>query len=88
MVDDPGMADFVLADGIQNSASCNDARAIRTIRIDLRARDPDLTIALANVVGTAHYKIYAHAAEFTAQDAAALFAVMWKTGRKRDIALR
>jgi len=88
IVDDPGSADFVLVDGADNSSSCADARAIRTIRIDHQAREADLTIALASKTGPADYKIYAQSAEFSGQDAAALFAVMWKAGRKRDLAAR
>jgi hypothetical protein len=81
--DDPEAADFVLADGGEDFSSCGDARTIRTIRIDAQARDPDLTIALASPETGARYKIYAHSAEFTAQQAAALYAVIWKAGRKR-----
>ena len=88
MVDDPGSADFVLVDGADNSSACSDARAIRTIRIDREAREADLTIALASSAEHANYRIYAQSAEFSGQDAAALFAVMWKAGRKRDLAAR
>ena len=88
IVDDPATADFVLVDGADNFGACSDTRAIRTIRIDPQASDPDLTIALAPATGTADYKIYAQSAEFSRQEAAALFAVMSKAGRKRDLAAR
>ena len=87
-VDDPSTADFVLVDGADNFGACSDTRAIRTIHIDSQAHDADLTIALASSTGTAGYRIYAQSAEFSQQDAAALFAVMWKAGRKRDLAAR
>jgi hypothetical protein len=86
IVNDPSTADFVLVDGVESPANCADAHAIRTIRIDPQAREADLTIALAATPQPAGYRIYAQSAEFTVQDAAALFAVMWKSGRKRDLA--
>jgi hypothetical protein len=85
-VDDPDNADVVLVDDADNYDACTDARATRTIRIDRQARDADLTIALGN--RAAAYKIYAQSKEFSAQDAAALFAVIWKTGNKRVLAQR
>ena len=88
IVDNPATADFVLVDGADNFGACSDTRAIRTIRIDPQASDPDLTIALAPATDAADYRIYAQSAEFSQQDAAALFAVMSKAGRKRDLAAR
>lgn len=82
LVDDPALADFVLADGAGTAGLCAGLRAVRTIRVDAQAREPDLTIALRSDDPSARYKIYAHSADFTAQDAAALFAVMVQTGRK------
>ena len=86
IVDDPTGADFVLVDGADNSGACADTRSIRTIRIDQQATEADLTVILGRI--PAAYKIYARSHEFSAQDAAALFAVMWKAGRKRDLAAR
>lgn len=88
IIDDPATADFVLVDGVDNFGACRNTYAIRTIRIDPQASDPDLTIALAPAAGAADYKIYAQSAEFSRQEAAALFAVMWKASRKRDLAAR
>ena len=82
LVDDATRADFVLADGGGMAGVCAGLHAIRSIRIDSQAREPDLTIALRRDDDNARYKIYAQSAEFTAQDAAALFAVMIQTGRK------
>lgn len=87
LVDDPSLADFVLADGGGIAGVCAGLRAIRTIRIDAQAREPDLTVALRRDDASARYKIYAQSSEFTAQDAAALFAVMVQTGRK-SVSLR
>jgi hypothetical protein len=82
MVDDAEIADFVLVDGLENSRSCQGAQRIRTIRVDAQAHDPDLTIAVVPPDGIGRYKIYAHAANVTVQDAAALFAVMIQAGHK------
>jgi hypothetical protein len=81
-VDDPAIADFVLADGTESPDSCDSVGAIRTIRIDPLAADPDLTIALAPRREHGTFKIYVRSAEFSEQDAAALFAVMWNATRK------
>ena len=83
LVSDPNTADFVLADGIAHLSNCNHVAAIRTIRLDPLAREPDLTIALAPKGGRGLFKIYSRSAEFTEQDTAALFAVMWNATRKR-----
>ena len=82
LVDDPALADFVLADGSgMMTGVCAGLRAIRTIRIDAQAREPDLIVALRRDDAAARYKIYAQSNDFSAQDAAALFAVMIQSGR-------
>ena len=86
IVDDPSGADFVLVDGADNSSPCSDMRSIRTIRIDSQTRDADLTIVLGSSAGA--YKIYAQSTEFSAQQAAALFAVIRQAGHKRNLAAR
>jgi hypothetical protein len=80
LVNDPGQADFVLADDAEDPGQC--AGSIRTIRLDSTALDPDLTVALTPYDGPARYRIFAHSRDFSAQDAAALFAVMAQAGRK------
>ena len=82
LVDDPGSADFVLADGADTTSLCAGLQVIRSIRVDAQARDPDLTVALRRDDPDARFKIYAQSSDFTVQDAAALFAVMVQTGRK------
>jgi uncharacterized membrane protein len=88
LVDDPAAADFVLIDDSDNANSCQSAAAIRTIHVDAGAREADLTIALSQRFTPGQYKIYAHAADFSARDAAALFAVIWQTAKKRHFAER
>lgn len=73
IVDDPVTADFVLIDDGEANACQSEAE---TIRLDSRASQADLTVALSRDAGT--YKIYVRSARFSEQDAAALFAVMWR----------
>ena len=79
ITDDPAAADLVLladADGLSGCA----AGTQRTIRLDPRAIEPDVTIALTREE-SGQPRIYAPG--FRAEEAAALFAVMRKTPRKR-----
>ena len=86
LVDDPAVADFVLADGVEAADRCRSVAAIRSITVDPRSTDPDMTITLAPAGRAGALKIYAHSSDFTAQDAAALFAVMWNGGRRHTAA--
>jgi len=90
LVDDSATADFVLVDDGDAAAACKAASAIKSIRLDPAAANADLTVALSRQ--PADYKIYVRSANFTAQDAAALFAVIWqnarKTGSGREFAQR
>jgi hypothetical protein len=87
LVDDPAAADFVLIDDSGDVRSCERATAVRTVRLDNAAPDADLTIAVSNRPGAGHVRVYAQAADVSLQDAAALFAVVWKGARKRNVAL-
>lgn len=82
MAEDPARADFVLVDGAETSGLCTSLQTIRTIRVDADARDPDLTVALRPAGEPARYRIYASSSNFSASEAAALFAVMAQTGRR------
>lgn len=76
LVDDPAAADFVLVDEGDAADACNGVTRIESIRIDPQAREPDLTVALTQEKADA--RIYVKSARFTAQEAAALFAVIWQ----------
>jgi len=78
LTDDPAAADFVLVDG-ENADSCAGVSAVQTIRLDAAARHPDLTVTLSRA--PANYKIYVQSPG-AAQQAAALFAAMWRTAGK------
>jgi hypothetical protein len=90
LVDDSAAADFVLVDDSSTGIACAHASAVQSIRIDPAARDADLTVVLSRQ--PADYKIYVRSATFSEQDAAALFAVIWKnagmTGSGREFAAR
>jgi hypothetical protein len=86
LTDNAADADFVLIDDQTNSAGCNRMRAVRSIHIDDAAAEPDLIVALAPPqTSSAAYKVFVQSKQFSAEDAAALFAVM-RNGR--DVAAR
>jgi fructose-specific component phosphotransferase system IIB-like protein len=80
LVDDPAAADFVLVDDGDAADACEAATAINTIRIDPAAAQPDLTVALSRAA--ADHKIYIRTTNYSEEDAAALFAVIWQTTHK------
>jgi hypothetical protein len=80
LVDDPAAADFVLVDDADTVNACGGANVLQSIRLDPTASNADLTVALSRA--PADYKIYVRSADFSEQDAAALFAVIWKSTRK------
>ena len=80
LVDDSAAADFVLVDD-------GDAVSLRRAAPPSKASasipqppTPDLTVALSRA--PAAYKIYVRSADFSQQDAAALFAVIWQNCRQ------
>jgi hypothetical protein len=79
MVDNPAEADFVLVDDSVATDACPAASAIKSIRIDGAALAPDVTVAVSRA--PADHKIYVNSALFSEQDAAALFAVIWRGAR-------
>jgi hypothetical protein len=80
VVDEATAADFVLVDDGDTASACQGAAAIKSIRLDPAALNADLTVTLSRA--QAPYKIYVRSANFSEQDAAALFAVIWQTARK------
>jgi hypothetical protein len=85
IVDDPAAADFVLVDEDDAVLACKAAASIKTIRIDSAAAEPDVTVAMTR--GAADYKVFVKSATFTDEDAAALFAVIWRNARKTGAGL-
>jgi hypothetical protein len=80
LIDDAAAADFVLVDDGDSGSACTGATAMQSVRIDPNAANPDLTVALSRTPTS--YKIYVRSAAFSPQDAAALFAAIWRNGRK------
>ncbi len=80
LIDDAAAADFVLLDDGIAAGACPGGTAIQNVRLDPTARNPDLTVALSRA--PAAYKIYVRSAGFSQQDAAALFAVIWRSAGK------
>lgn len=91
LVDDPAQADFVLVDDGVTADACKSAITVSSIRLDPAAAKPDITVTLAQAdmaTPPADYKIYVSSAHYAAQDAAALFAVIWQNARKTGLASR
>jgi hypothetical protein len=91
LVDTPETADFVLVDDFTGAEAnaCKGSTPVKTIKVDSAEPSPDLTISLSNQAPRADdYKIYVHSARFSHRDAAALFAVMWKLNKNREVAER
>jgi hypothetical protein len=84
MVARPDDADFVLMDDGDDAASCSAAQTIKTIRLDAGASHPNLTIALSNQGAGSDHKIFVRSGHFSEADAAALFAVIWKSAHIRE----
>lgn len=89
LVDEPASADFVLVDDpdAADGEACN-ASPLKTIRIDEAEQRPDLTISVAANVEAPDFKLYVRSLRFSHEDAAALFGVMWRASRPRDLAQR
>jgi hypothetical protein len=81
LVDDPGSADFVLLD--DGASACGAATPVKTVRLDPAAKTPDLTVALSPAPGD--YRIYVKSAQYSGEDAAALFAVIWHSARRAGL---
>jgi hypothetical protein len=90
LVEDATIADFVLVDDLDatDANACPGAASLKTIRVDGDEQRPDLTISLAADADAADFKLYVRSARFSREDAAALFGVMWRASRLRDLAER
>jgi hypothetical protein len=90
LVDQSTSADFVLVDDVDvaDSDACQASAALKTIRVDGDEKRPDLTISLAADGEAADFKLYVRSVRFSHEDAAALFGVMWRASRLRNVAQR
>jgi hypothetical protein len=84
LVEDSAQADFVLVDDGDALDACRDASVVKSVRVDAAAATPDMTVTLSKQASEGSHKIYVHSANFTEQDAAALFAAVWKSAHARQ----
>jgi len=86
LVSDPDQADLILADHLDDSdmAVCKSISAmeVKTILITDAAFRPDVKVALAEAPFLPDYTIFVQSESFTNEEAAALFAVIWKVNRE------
>jgi hypothetical protein len=92
LVDEPEVADFVLMDDGDSADACREAAAVKTFRIEIGAANPagkpDMTVALSRQAAEGDRKIFVRSVNFSEQDAAALFAVIWKNSHGREFLAR
>jgi hypothetical protein len=74
LVETPDTADFVLMDDGEPPV-CTDA-AIRTIRIETDSETPDISVRVSRE--PADQRLYVRSAAFSPEQAAGLFAVLWR----------
>ena len=82
LVDREDGADFVLIDepGTADTA-CRQAGGVKTIQVGTVPAKSDVTVSMADPPAADAFKLYVQSARFSKEDAAALFAVIWKTAR-------
>ena len=83
LVDDAAAADFVLVDDGDAADACQATSAIKSIRIAAATAKADLTVTLSRAA--ANTKIYVRSANYSDEDAAALFAAIWHDARKAGV---
>lgn len=83
LVDDPMQADLIFVDGAENSDMkvCKNRTSIgvKTIKVSEFIAFPNITVRLSEYPATYDYKIFISSSEFTKEEVAALFAVIWKS---------
>lgn len=86
LVSDPDQADLILADRLEDNDMevCKSISAvgIKTILITDTAFRPDVKVTLAESSLLPDYTIFVQSESFTNEEAAALFAVIWKVNKE------
>lgn len=77
-------ADFAMLDDSDAASSCARSGDVTTIALGAKDEPADVTIALTSATD-ADYRIFVQSDNFSAREAAALFAVMLKRNRDRDM---
>lgn len=88
LVNDPKQADLIFVDEFRKSGMkvCKGsslAIGVKTIKISETAIVPDITVKLSVTPLLSDYKIFVQSRIFTKEEAAALFAVIWKANRRK-----
>jgi hypothetical protein len=81
LVDTPELADFVLIDDGETS-ECAGSR-VKSIRADTPQGHAKITVSLSDEA--ADFKLYVRSQAFSREQAAALFAVLWRTPRRETL---
>lgn len=88
LVDDPRQADLVLVDSFENAdmkiCKVNSfSSGIKTIMVTEFSVMPDVTVLLSETTVLQNYKLFVRSSEISREEAAALFAVIWKANKDK-----
>lgn len=87
LVSDPRQADLLLADGVSPSSMrvCKQRSglSVTTIKVSKFAVIPDTTVQLSRSNFLADHKLFVASEIFSEEEAAALFAVIWESNRRK-----
>jgi hypothetical protein len=84
-VDTADSADFILVDDGADAGSCP-ATGYRTLHISHSAAKADISVGIA--ADEPDYRIYLSSTLYSREDAAGLFAAMWRADHRRKVATR
>jgi hypothetical protein len=85
-VDQPEIADFVLVDDAGEPDACRGHGPIQIVTLDAETPSPDVIVQLSADTSQADYTLYVRSMRFSPQEAAALFAAIWRAERHRIVA--
>ncbi|HZP74573.1 MAG TPA: hypothetical protein VFB45_00385 [Pseudolabrys sp.] len=84
-VDSPDRADFILVDDAGEPENCPAARR-RTVNVGHGVAKADISVGI--VQDAADYRIYLNSTRYSREDAAGLFAAIWRADHKAKLATR
>lgn len=88
IVHEPEEADVLFVENDKNAdifvSKASTAIGVKSIKISPTSIAPDITVLLSEDVTLPDYKIYVLSTRFTRDEAAALFAVIWKDAQDRE----
>lgn len=87
LVSDPNQADLIFFDELKDSSMkvCkkNSSLGVKNIKVSSTTIYPDVTVKLSENPFSPDYKIFISSESFTNEEAAALFAAIWHSSRKK-----